>query len=311
MEENFMKLRNWVPAVLLTFVIFTNFANAQIPAVSNPNSEVISMVRARVPTSVIVAYIRSNPVGLDRSPSAIIVLNSAGVPIDVLNAIVAPATTTSRSVATEQQTLPQQQGNVSAVEADRNLSASQRAAAEQRAFMTALQNVAIFTFVRQNKVELTSEAFVVRPPLTSGQSFLLSALGAGNATEGIYFSGQISSLRMPRDDISFLISYPSQRLPSDISLQVVKLVNPALSKNQRAMNRTRAITYSDQQTVDEATTNGRAERSKIVPILFERSLVTINDDPKMQTFAIRFMTPLQPGEYTIMYAGKFFTFGVD
>jgi hypothetical protein len=307
-----MKIIKSLQLLLAVFVFVGGHASAQSSGVSSPNSEIISMVKAKVPDAVILGYISNNPRASDGTPSGLIALNSAGASSAVMQAVVAMQSSNSGAVPLQRSingSGVQPLGRPSDAMPSSTMTASQRADAEEQSFQDALQNFAVFTSVAGTVVELTNEPFTQGAPMMSGSSMLLSAVGAGYGNKALLFNGRKSLTRVPKLGASFLISYPKLRMPSPEVLNVVRLSLPALL-DKRGINVT-GSTGGGGTGIGQNSMSYSIERNKIMPISFETSSVVLSTNQEMQSVSIKFSRELPAGEYAVLYAGRFFTFGID
>jgi len=92
-----MKLNNCIPALLMIVLIVPALFSQQAQRLLN-NADIINMVKTKLPESVVVQAIQSNPGKYDTSTNALISLHKAGLTENELNAMIAASSKGSGAV---------------------------------------------------------------------------------------------------------------------------------------------------------------------------------------------------------------------
>lgn len=89
-----MRNRKWILTILALALVVPSAAAQQSQRPLN-NSDIVNMVKSKLPEGVVISAIRSNPGKYDTSADALIALHKAGVTENELNAMMAPSSSSS------------------------------------------------------------------------------------------------------------------------------------------------------------------------------------------------------------------------
>lgn len=254
------------------------------------NEDVLKMLEAKLPESVILTKIRTSKVKFDTSTDAIIELNKKGVSEKVLTAIINPTASPNADAK------PSDQNPAEDPKAAKQPLGSPTGLVTMPGFGSALQQLwQAILCDGERRVQMKQRIPVQKTGMRFGPG---SIIGVNKSYSSDIFHGNKAELRTTNDLVELEVVLPATINASD----VVMLVRPKVKSDRRELD-----VYLGGLGASTAT----LEKAKVA-IAIEATKSDASASLQTTIYRVKPSKPLEPGEYLLTLGGNsYFDFGVD